>query len=70
VIFADEPTASVDAANALAVAHVLRAVARQLGSALIVATHDMSLVETLELLPLTLNISQEQGGTVSRFSDP
>ena len=70
VIFADEPTASVDAANALAVARVLLAVARQLGSALIVATHDMGLVDTLELTPLDLKVSQEHGGTVSRFSEP
>ena len=69
VIFADEPTASVDAANALAVARVLLAVARQLGSALIVATHDMNLVETLGLSPLDLKVSQEYGGTVSRFSE-
>lgn len=70
VIFADEPTASVDAANALAVARVLLAVARQLGSALIVATHDMGLVDTLKLSPLDLKISKEKGGTVSRFSEP
>jgi putative ABC transport system ATP-binding protein len=70
VILADEPTASVDAANALAVARVLLAVARQLSSALIVATHDMGLVDTLELSPLDLKVSQEHGGTVSRFSEP
>ena len=69
VIFADEPTASVDAANALAVAKVLLDVARELGSALVVATHDIGLVDRLKLTPMRLDVSQERGGTVSHFSE-
>ena len=69
LIFADEPTASIDAANALAVARLLQAVARKLGSALVVATHDMDLVERLSLDPIRLDVAREHGGTISRFSE-
>lgn len=40
VIFADEPTASLDAAAGAAVAHALAALARQEGRTVIVASHD------------------------------
>ena len=69
LIFADEPTASVDAANAHAVGRLLVDVAEGLGSALIVATHDLDLVDRLGLKPLRLDIANNSGGTLSRFAE-
>ncbi|WP_084125339.1 ABC transporter ATP-binding protein [Demequina sp. NBRC 110054] len=43
VVFADEPTGALDAANGEAVAMLLREVARERGAAVIVATHDTDL---------------------------
>ncbi len=40
VVFADEPTASLDSANGRAVAALLRELARERGVAVLVATHD------------------------------
>jgi putative ABC transport system ATP-binding protein len=43
VIFADEPTASLDSASGAAVAECLQRLARERGSAVLVATHDARL---------------------------
>jgi putative ABC transport system ATP-binding protein len=43
VIFADEPTASLDSASGAAVAQCLQRLARERGSAVLVATHDARL---------------------------
>jgi putative ABC transport system ATP-binding protein len=45
VLVADEPTARLDAANALALGRLLTEVARTTGAAVICATHDPLLVE-------------------------
>jgi putative ABC transport system ATP-binding protein len=45
VIVADEPTARVDRANALALGSLLADVARSTGATVICATHDPLLVE-------------------------
>ncbi|MGH3023559.1 MAG: ATP-binding cassette domain-containing protein [Gaiellaceae bacterium] len=45
LLLADEPTARLDAANALAVARLLLALARETGAAVVCATHDPLLVE-------------------------
>ncbi len=49
VIFADEPTASLDEANAKRVAEALRSAAKNLAATLIVVTHDEALAETFAL---------------------
>jgi putative ABC transport system ATP-binding protein len=45
IVFADEPTASLDGASGRTVAESLRGLARQQGTAVIVATHDARLEE-------------------------
>jgi putative ABC transport system ATP-binding protein len=45
LLLADEPTARLDQANALAVARLLVDVARKTGAAVVCATHDPLLVE-------------------------
>jgi putative ABC transport system ATP-binding protein len=45
VIVADEPTARLDAANALALGSLLAEVARTTGATVICATHDPLLIE-------------------------
>ena len=45
LLLADEPTARLDAANALSVARLLLALARETGAAVVCATHDPLLVE-------------------------
>jgi putative ABC transport system ATP-binding protein len=53
VIVADEPTARVDAANALAVGALLAELARTTGATVICATHDPLLIEQADaVLPL------------------
>jgi ABC-type lipoprotein export system ATPase subunit len=45
LLLADEPTARLDQANALAVARLLLGLARETGAAVVCATHDPLLVE-------------------------
>jgi putative ABC transport system ATP-binding protein len=45
LLLADEPTARLDQANALAVARLLLGLARETGSAVVCATHDPLLIE-------------------------
>ena len=45
LLLADEPTASLDQANALAVSQLLLGLARETGAAVVCATHDPLLVE-------------------------
>ena len=45
ILLADEPTARLDAANALAVAALLARVARERGTAVVCATHDPLVIE-------------------------
>ena len=44
-LLADEPTARLDQANALAVARLLLSLARETGAAVVCATHDPLLIE-------------------------
>lgn len=67
VIFADEPTASVDTANADNIASLLVKMAEMVGAAMVIATHDLALVERLHLDPLALNMSALPNGTRSQF---
>ena len=45
LLLADEPTARLDQANALAVARLLLSLARETGAAVVCATHDPLLIE-------------------------
>lgn len=58
VVLADEPTASLDRANATAVMALLGAYQQQEGAALIVATHDLTLLEGFDRV-VTLQPSGE-----------
>jgi len=68
LLFADEPTASVDAANAEGIARLLVDMAAVVGAAMIVATHDMALVSRLKLDPLGLTMTRREDGMSSAFS--
>jgi putative ABC transport system ATP-binding protein len=67
ILFADEPTASVDAANAEGIAELLIQMADVAGAAMIVATHDLTLVARLNLNPLDLNMTRRDNGMTSTF---
>jgi len=63
VVMADEPTASLDAQNGRAVADLLSMLCRELGSTLIVVSHDAALLDRLDtvhrLIAGRFQISQE-----------
>ena len=63
VVMADEPTASLDAQNGRAVADLLLMLCRELGSTLIVVSHDAALLDRLDtvhrLIAGRFQISQE-----------
>jgi putative ABC transport system ATP-binding protein len=50
LLLADEPTARLDQANALAVARLLSDLARTTGTAVVCATHDPILIEQADAL--------------------
>nr|WP_320010208.1 ABC transporter ATP-binding protein [uncultured Desulfobulbus sp.] len=58
IILADEPTAAVDYPTALDIRDELQSLARQMGAAVIMVTHDRSLVE--EVADLQVNFSLER----------
>jgi ABC-type lipoprotein export system ATPase subunit len=49
LLLADEPTARLDEANALAVAALFSRLAREAGAAVVVATHDPLVVEQADV---------------------
>lgn len=68
VIFADEPTASVDPANGERIAQLFLELVEEAGAALVVATHDQRLVERLDLAPFALEMTVRDDGVVSEFA--
>lgn len=59
VVFADEPTGNLDPQTGARTLQLLRETVTQLGSTLILVTHDMSVAETAD------QIVQVEGGTIS-----
>lgn len=59
VVFADEPTAALDRVSALQVVHLLKALARQRGTTVLMVTHDSKVIDLADRI-LTL----EQGRLV------
>jgi putative ABC transport system ATP-binding protein len=63
VVFADEPTGELDTATAMSIATILRDIAQQRGTTVVVATHDLTLAgmssRTLELVDGALDQTQE-----------
>ena len=68
ILIADEPTASVDVANADQIAELLLGVSRDINAALIVATHDQRIVNVMDLEPLELEVSSSGSRSTSRFT--
>lgn len=68
VVLADEPTASLDPANAAQVMALLLDLVRQNGSALLLATHDGDLAEDFSLPRLTCRLSESPAGVRSVFA--
>ena len=64
VLLADEPTARLDEANARAIAELLGRLARESGTAVVCATHDVAVIDQSDAelalgRPLTTTLSQE-----------
>lgn len=65
ILIADEPTASIDASNATQLAELLLTVVQRYKVALLVATHDQSIVSAMQLEPLTLETRAGETGSVT-----
>ncbi|MEC8372931.1 MAG: ATP-binding cassette domain-containing protein, partial [Pseudomonadota bacterium] len=69
ILIADEPTASIDASNATQLAELLLSVVQRYKVALLVATHDQSIVSAMQLEPLTLEIRSGDTGSVTTIKE-
>ena len=70
IIFADEPTASVDRHTANAVMNLLMNAADQEGVAVVIASHDQELLDRFNLTRIPLDVSSDAAGTVTSFGRP
>lgn len=69
IVFADEPTASVDPTNAEAIMALFIELVEESGAALLVASHDHDLLARYGLDPLSLSIEQNADGPCSVFGE-
>jgi putative ABC transport system ATP-binding protein len=69
LVLADEPTASLDPANAARVMTLLVGLARRLGVAMVVASHDHDLLSGHDVRRLSPALADDgAGGTIARFT--
>ncbi|PWC40177.1 ABC transporter ATP-binding protein [Azospirillum sp. TSO22-1] len=67
LVVADEPTASLDPANAERVMALFLHLARTLGVAVVVASHDWELLGRHGVRRIDASLARTEGGTVARF---
>jgi putative ABC transport system ATP-binding protein len=68
VILADEPTAPLDSARALAVIRILNEMAQRFETAIIVVTHDEKIIPTFKrIYHIRDGATQEEAGQGRRF---
>ncbi len=72
IILADEPTAAVDSPTALDIRDELQGLARQMGAAVIMVTHDRSLVDGVSDVQVNFSVRRVQANEVeaTAFVEP
>ncbi|CAK0766921.1 putative ABC transport system ATP-binding protein [Gammaproteobacteria bacterium] len=69
LVIADEPTASIDVTNAWSVMELFSRLIKDLGTAVVLATHDLALARNFGFRPLHYQVREEAGVVQVEFWD-